>query len=240
MNDNPRVLVFSPAYNEERTVGTIVRAVMKRYPDYDMIVVDDGSTDGTRFEADAAGAQVVSLPFHTRGTAAVVTAYLIAVNRGYDFLVKIDADGQHRIEDIPRILKPVSSGNADISVGSRYLVDNPEEDSSVKIGGRVFSSYLLNKLLENVLVTDTTSGFRAWNRKSLEILLGEYFNCRRLPADSVIWLVETIVSNRKGLRIEEVPVEILPRAQGKSKSFSLKTMLLYPMRLLQILIEAST
>ena len=238
--NSAHVLVFIPAYNEEKTVGDVVRGVLKRYPDFDMIVIDDGSTDRTRVEAEDAGASVILLPFHTGGTAAVITAYLIAVNNCYDFLVKIDADGQHKVEDIQRILEPVLNGEADISVGSRYLIDNDEEDSSVKIAGRVFSSYVLNKILKNVLVTDTTSGFRAWNRKALEVLLDEYLNNRRLPNDSVLWLVETIISSRKGLKIKEVPIKILPRRYGKSKSFSLPRMILYPIRLLQILMEALT
>lgn len=238
--NSARVLVFSPAYNEEKTIGEVIRRVLKRYPDFDMIVVDDGSIDKTRIEAEAAGARVVSLPFHTGGTTAVITAYLIATSQDYDFLLKIDADGQHKVEDISRILEPILNGEADISVGSRYLMDNNEKDSSVKIAGRVFSSYVLNKILKNVLVTDTTSGFRAWNRKALEVLLDEYLNNRRLPNDSVLWLVETIISNRKGLKIKEVPIKVLPRRYGKSKSFSLPKMILYPIRLLQILMEALT
>ena len=238
--NSARVLVFSPAYNEEKTVGEVVKGVLKRYPDFDMVVIDDGSMDKTRIEAEAAGARVISLPFHTGGTTAVITAYLIATSQDYDFLVKIDADGQHKVEDISRILEPILNGEADISVGSRYLMDNNEKDSSVKIAGRVFSSYILNKLLENILVTDTTSGFRAWNRKALKVLLDEYLNNRRLPNDSVLWLVETIISNRKGLKIKEVPIKVLPRRYGKSKSFSLPKMILYPIRLLQILMEALT
>jgi len=240
MSDNRRILVFSPAYNEEETVGNVVREVMKTYPNFDMIVVDDGSEDRTRFEAEVAGANVVSLPFHTGGTTAVMLAYLVAINKGYDFLVKIDADGQHKVEDIQRILKPVLSGEADISVGSRYLTNNAEEDSSVKIAGRVFSSYVLSRFLKNSVVTDTTCGFRAWNRKALIILLDEYFNSRRLPVDSVLWLVETIISNKKCLKIKEVPIEVLPRSHSYSKSFSPSKMLLYPVRFLLTLIEAST
>ena len=226
--NSARVLVFSPAYNEEKTVGEVVRGVLKRYPDFDMIVIDDGSTDRTRVEAEAAGARVISLPFHTGGTTAVITAYLITISQDYDFLVKIDADGQHKVEDISRILEPVLNGEADVSVGSRYLMSNDEDDSSVKIAGRIFSSYVLDKMLRNVLVTDTTSGFRAWNRKALEILLDEYFNKRKLPNDSVLWLVETIICSKRGLKIKEVPIKVLPRIFGRSKSFSLPKMVLYP------------
>jgi len=240
MDEMPRVLIFSPANNEEKTVGTVVKEVKRLFPDFDFIVINDGSIDETELEAEKAGATVVTLPFHSGGTAAVITAYLIALNNGYDFLVKIDADGQHKVEDIQKILEPVLIGVADISVGSRYLTNDIENDSSLKIGGRIFSSYVLNRVLKDVPITDITSGFRSWNRRALKILLNEYLNNKRLPDDSILWLIESIISTNHGLKIKEVPIEVLPRMYGKSKSFSLLKMLMYPVRLLQTFIEAST
>jgi len=144
------------------------------------------------------------------------------------------------VEDIQKILEPVLIGVADISVGSRYLTNDIESDSSLKIGGRIFSSYVLNRVLKDVPITDITSGFRAWNKRALKILLNEYLNNKRLPDDSILWLIETIISTNHGLKIKEVPIEVLPRMYGKSKSFSYLKMLMYPVRLLQTLIEAST
>ncbi|GAG81442.1 unnamed protein product, partial [marine sediment metagenome] len=86
------------------------------------LVIDDGSIDETVSEAEKAGAIVLSLPFHMGGTCAVLTAYLVAVNNDYDFLVKIDADGQHIVEDIPIILRPVLEDEADISISSIFML----------------------------------------------------------------------------------------------------------------------
>ena len=233
------VLIFLPACNEDKTVASIVKEAKKLLPNYDVLVIDDGSTDETASESKKAGATVLSLPFNTGGTCAVLTAYLIAVNNDYDFLVKIDADGQHIVEDIPRILRPVLEDEADISIGSRYLnKDDIEEDSPLKIGGRVFSSFILNHILGDIQITDTTCGFRAWNKKSLKILLKEYFN-RNISNDSVLWLIETIISKRNNLRMQEIPIKILPRKFDKSKSFSTTKMLMYPIKLFQTFIEAA-
>lgn len=233
------VLIFLPACNEEKTVASVVKEAKKLLPNYDILVIDDGSIDETVSEAEKAGATVLSFPFHMGGTCAILTAYLVAVNNDYDFLVKIDADGQHIVEDIPRILRPVLEDEADISVGSRYLNNNDiEEDSSLKIGGRVFSSFILNHILGDVQITDTTCGFRAWNKKSLKMLLKEYLNNRNISDDSVFWLIETIISKRNNLRMQEIPIKVLPRKFDKSKSFSTFKILMYPIRLFQTFIEA--
>jgi glycosyltransferase involved in cell wall biosynthesis len=226
-----------PAYNEEMTVGQVVKKVNELYPDYDLIVIDDGSTDSTVVKAKEAGASVISLPFHAGGTIAVLTGYLVAMKKNYDFLVKIDADGQHKPEDIARLLKPLWDHEADISVGSRYLMNDKEEDSVVKIGGRVFSSYIISYVCKGANITDTTSGFRAWNKKAITALVPLYLNRNRLPDDSVLWPVETRMAISKNLRIKEIPIKVLPRLYGKSKSFSSFKMLMYPFRLMNAIIE---
>ena len=236
MNNN--ILVMIPAYNEENTIEEVVKGVSKLYPDFDILVINDGSEDETEKHAKKAGAIVITLPYHAGGTAAVLTGYLVALKYGYDYLVKIDGDGQHRPEDIERVLQPVIMGRADICVGSRYLanINEMEEDSIIKIGGRAFSSALVSALTKRK-ITDATSGLRAWNRKALHILTNVYLNERRLPDDSVFWLVETIIANEKNLKVMEVPIEVLPRKYGKSKSFSFVKMVKYPFRLVKLLIE---
>jgi glycosyltransferase involved in cell wall biosynthesis len=239
MNANDKILVMIPAYNEENTIEEVVKGVSELYPDYDIVVINDGSEDLTEERAKKAGAIVVTLPFHAGGTTAVLTGYLVALEFGYDYLVKIDGDGQHRPEDIQRVLQPVIIGEADICVGSRYLANKnavEEGDSTIKIGGRAFSSALMSTLTKR-RITDTTSGLRAWNRKALRILANVYLDERRLPDDSVLWLVETIIAKEKGLKIMEVPIEVLPRKYGKSKSYSFTKMAKYPFRLIRLLME---
>jgi hypothetical protein len=124
-------------------------------------------------------------------------------------------------------------------VGSRYLANKnavEEDDSTIKFAGRAFSSALMTILIKR-RITDTTSGLRAWNRKALRILTNVYLNERKLPDDSVLWLVETIIAKKKGLEIREVPIEVKPRKYGKSKSYSFTKMVKYPFRLITLLTE---
>lgn len=225
-----------PAHNEEKTVGDIIRSTRALYPDYEIVVIDDGSTDRTVKIAAEAGAEVVSLPFHCGGTVAVQAGYCIAAAHNFDYAIKIDADGQHKPEDISKVLFSVTSGEADIAVGSRYLKPNSSNhDSSVKDSGRVFSSTLVS-MLHKIEVTDITSGMRAWNSKAIQTLLPVYRE-RKILEDSVFWIAETILAQRKGLTMKEVPIDVLPRNHGKSKSFSPRKMLLYPFRLIATLIQ---
>lgn len=236
---NNKILVMIPAYNEENTIEEVVKGVSELYPDYHIIVINDGSEDLTEERAKKAGAIVVALPFHAGGTTAILTGYLVALEYGYDYLVKVDGDGQHRPEDIQRVLQPVITGEADICVGSRYLANKnavEEDDSIIKFAGRAFSSALMTILIKR-RITDTTSGLRAWNKKALRILTNVYLNERKLPDDSVLWLVETIIAKKKGLEIREVPIEVKPRKYGKSRSYSFTKMVKYPFRLITLLTE---
>jgi len=231
-----RVLVMIPARDEENTVGEVVTTTRTLYPDFHVLVIDDGSKDETVRRAKEAGADVISLPFRCGGSVAVQTAYLVAAMQDFDYLVKIDADGQHRPEEIPKLLAPLFENEADIAVGSRYLTLNSRNDSMVKNSGRIFSSTLVS-LIRRLKVTDITSGMRAWNRHAIQSLILMYRE-RKFVVDAVLWMFETIMASKNGLRLKEVPIEVLPRKHGKSKSFSPTKMLLYPLRLIQTLLEA--
>lgn len=235
---NNRVLIFIPAYNEEKTVSKVTQTVIELYPNYDILIINDGSTDDTEAKAKKVGANIITFPFHVGGKVVVITSYLIALKYGYHYLVKMDADGQHKAEDVQRVLQPLIEGKGDICVGSRYLINRTrvEEDLIIKIGGRAFSSSVVNYLVNEVNITDTTSGFRAWNRRALHILVNEYLNGGKLPDISIFWLYETIVAYKKGLSIKEIPIEVLPRIFGKSKSFSFIRMIKYPVNLLKLVI----
>jgi hypothetical protein len=176
------------------------------------------------------------LPFHCGGSIAIQTGYLIAARQNFDFTVKIDADGQHKPEEVPKLLNPLLEGEADITVGSRYRTrKNNRDDSAVKTGGRFFSSTLVS-LLRKMEITDVTSGMRAWNRKAINALMSQYKE-RKIVEDSVFWVAETILASKLGLRMKEVSIEVLPRMYGRSKSFSRYKMLMYPVRLITTLLE---
>ena len=133
------------------------------------------------------------------------------------------------------MLDPLVNGEADLTMGSRYLMVNGEEASMVKEGGRVFSSTLVS-MFRKMEITDVTSGMRAWSRKAVKALLSMYEE-RSFIDDSVFWVVETLLASSNGLRLKEVPIEVLPRKHGRSKSFSTAKMLLYPLRLLTTLVQ---
>jgi hypothetical protein len=235
MSLSPKVLVMIPAFNEERTVGDVVKSVKDLFPDFRVVVVDDGSEDETAKRAAQAGADVVSLPFHCGGSIAIQTGYLIAARKGFDYTVKIDADGQHKPEEVSKLLAPLMKGEADITVGSRYRTYKNKDDSAVKTGGRFFSSTLVS-MLRKMEITDVTSGMRAWNLKAIKVLITRYRE-KKVVEDSVFWVAETILASKLGLRMKEVAIEVLPRLYGKSKSFSKCDMLMYPVRLITTLIE---
>jgi len=231
----PKVLIMIPAYNEEEAVGEVVKSTRALFSKFDVVVIDDGSEDRTVEKAKEAGADVVSLPFHCGGSIAIQTGYSLAANSGYDYVVKVDGDGQHRPEDVSKLLNPLISDEADITVGSRYLNTENSDDSAVKTGGRFFSSTLVS-MLRKMEITDITSGMRAWSRKAIDVLLPVYME-RKFIEDSVFWVAETLLASKLGLRMKEVSISVLPRKCGTSKSFSKSKMLMYPLRLLTTLLQ---
>ncbi len=202
-----RVLVAIPAYREERSVGEVVSVVRKRYP-YDVLVVNDGSPDGTSRAAREAGATVLDLPCNLGIGGAIQTAYLYARDRGYHALVRIDADGQHEVEDIGRVLGPVLSGEADACVGSRFLGETEYRGSVPRILGIQHFRWLV-RLLTGYRVTDPTSGFFAINRNLIDLYSRHY------PSDYPE-VDAYILMHRAKARATEVPVRMYERTTGKS------------------------
>lgn len=233
-----KVLIMIPAYNEEETVGEVVKSTRALFSEFDVLVIDDGSDDRTVEKAKETGADIVSLPFHCGGSVVIQIGYCIAAKFGYDYLIKVDGDGQHKPEEIPKLLDPLLRNEVDIAVGSRYLTSENNDDSTVKSGGRFFSSTLVS-MLRKIEITDITSGMRAWNRKAIDALLPIYME-RKFIEDSVFWVAETLLASKLGLRMKEVSIVVLPRRHGKSKSFSKPKMLMYPLRLILTLLEEVT
>ena len=214
------VLLFIPAFNEAETVADVVRAVRAELPEANVLVVSDGSTDGTAHRAHRAGASVASLPFNLGIGAAIQTGYLYALRHGYRFCAHLDADGQHRPEDVRRLLDAVREGRCDLAIGSRYKTPSTDE----LVAGEGSSHYvptflrrmgtaLFRQMLSFVTrhrFTDTTSGLRAANRQAIELFASEYAGDYP-ELESLHSLV------RNGLTFEEIPVVMLPRAGGRSK-----------------------
>ncbi len=202
-----RVLVAIPAYGEEKSIRTIVASIRKTLS-YDVVVVNDGSPDRTSAVARAAGAITLDLPCNLGIGGALQTAYQFARDRGYDALVRIDADGQHEVLDIPLVLEPVLQGQADAAIGSRFLGEKEYRISIPRIFGIRFFRWIV-RWNTGYRVTDPTSGFFAINRRLIEFYADHY------PSDYPE-VDAYILMHRLKARAVEVPVRMYERAEGKS------------------------
>lgn len=207
------ILVFIPAYNEKESIGAVIADVQRVLPEADVMVVDDGSTDGTAQAAREAGAAVAILPFNQGLGAALQTGYLEALRNDYEICAHLDADGQHRAEDLARLVAAARDGDCDLAVGSRYLEPTEVEGAYKPSPLRSIGSSIFRRLLTwatRQQFTDTTSGLRAANRRVITRFAGTY-----APDFAELESLQRAIS--LGLRVQEYPVVMLPRAAGKSK-----------------------
>jgi glycosyltransferase involved in cell wall biosynthesis len=218
-----QTLAVVPAYDEADTIGPVIDRT-REYVD-EVVVVDDGSADETPAIARARGATVVEHVFNTGVGGAVRTGYQYAIENDYDFVVQVDADGQHDPEQIPRLLSVAE--DADMVIGSRYLNDSHEEYSVTRDAGIRFFTAVVNAL-GGTDITDVTSGFRVYRVSKLESIL---------HTSDRHWAVEqTLEAARNDFRIAEVSTEMPTREQGESQ-FSLDTFVLYPARMTDVILR---
>lgn len=203
------ITIVIPAYNEEKTILPVLQRIPERIAGYQThpVVVEDGGTDRT---SDVARGLNVPVSVHliNRGQGgALRTGFEIALAEGSDIVVTMDADGQHRPEEIERLIAPILSGEADFVLGSRFLGEYQDRGGARHLGILFFTA--LTRLLSGAKITDITNGFRAIRtEKILQLELQEdRFNAPELLMEAA----------RKGLRITEVPVTIASRASGESK-----------------------
>lgn len=204
------ILAVIPAFNEEKTIGSIVLAA-RRHVD-EVAVIDDGSTDGTVTIAELAGATVLRHAANRGYGAALRTGFEYARNNGTKVLVILDADGQHRPDLIPRVITPVLRGDADISIGSRFL--DRESGKRVPLHRR-FGIAVLTKLTNlgtraSHKVKDAQSGFRAFSRRAVNTL-----NIRETgmgASAEILW-----DADKNNLRVREVPIDVNYDLEGSTE-----------------------
>jgi glycosyltransferase involved in cell wall biosynthesis len=202
-----RVLAVVPAYNEGGAVGDVVRQLRAR-GDLDVVVVDDGSVDDTADVARAAGARVLELPYNLGIGAAVQAGFCFAKEQSYDVVVQVDGDGQHRPDEIGRLLEPIERGEADLVLGSRYVEKTAYQAPPLRRLGMLIFSGLVSRVTGQRL-RDTTSGFRASGPRVIGFLAEHY------PGDYPE--VEALVLlSRAGFRIVETPCRFRDREIGRS------------------------
>ena len=221
-----RVLVIVPARNEADSIAGVI-ADIRSGVGADIVIIDDGSGDGTGDIALAAGVEVLRMPFNVGIGGAMQTGFKFAAREGYDIAVQTDGDGQHDASFIPQLLAPLLAGRCDIVLGSRYLKDSGYRGSLGRRLGTAFFSRVLSLMLRQP-VTDATSGFRAVNRTLIEMFADDY--PRDFPE------VEALLSTHMaGLRVEEIPVRMRLRGTGRSSITSI-TSLYYMIKVLLALL----
>ncbi len=206
---SPKLMILIPALDEEGRVGSLVRELRERLGDAEVVVVDDGSTDRTADEARAAGARLLSHPFHLGYGAALQTGYKYALRRGVAFVVQMDGDGQHPPAEVEQLLERMERGDLDLVLGSRFLGRGRYRMPWLRrIGSRCFSR--ITSVLVGRRVTDPTSGFQAMNARTLRFYQQDFYPFDYPDADILIR------ADYHGLRFGEVGVVMRHSPPGKS------------------------
>jgi len=212
-----RVLVIIPAWNEAGSIAEVIAEIRGELPAYDVLVVNDGSTDETERVALAAGARVVSLPYNLGVGGAMRLGYRYADENDYDIALQIDADGQHDPRYVPKLIDALDQ--AKLVIGARFA---GEGDYQVR-GPRRWAMGLLSRVLSRMAKTtlsDTTSGFRACDRDIIR-LFAQWYPVEYL-GDTVETLVRVI---RLGHPVAQIPVAMRPRAAGMPSNSPVKAMI---------------
>ena len=210
MPKDERRLAVVPAYNEAATVGAVVGALHRDAPGWDVLVIDDGSTDDTAAVAAAAGARVVRLPFNLGIGGAVQAGFRYAREEQYDLMVQVDGDGQHVPSEIPRLLGAhAADPRLDMVCGSRFLSEDRRYPAPIsrRTGIHLFA-FLLSRIVGQ-RVSDPTSGFRLYNRRAIGLFARDY------PHDYPE-VEATVMVVKHRLQLCEVAVHMRERRAGRS------------------------
>lgn len=208
---NPRTntcLVIVPAYNEAGSIAGVVQDLRHHFAQADVLVVDDGSTDGTHKVAPV-GTTVLRLPFNLGIGGAMQAGYRYAFMHGYGVALQVDGDGQHPAEEAHKLIDALKASNADMVIGSRFLADDPNYKPPAARAAGIGVVRTVLRLLSGLQITDCTSGFRACNRRVIKAFAHWY--PEDYPEPEVILLL-----HRAGFSIRETPVTMRPRAAGRT------------------------
>ena len=199
-----RCLIIIPAFNEQDSISNVVENIIQSYPDYDYVVVNDGSVDHTGKICRANGNNLLDLPINLGLAGAFHTGLKYAYENDYEYCLQYDADGQHQAKYIDSMIEQMDKGY-DIVIGSRFL-DRKIRFTPQNIGNKFIS--LAMRIVCHKKITDSTSGMRMWNRKMMRLFVHD-LNCTPEP-DTVAYLI------KNGAKVCEVPVKMKARLAGRS------------------------
>ncbi len=216
--EKSKVLIIIPAYNEAENIVHVVKHMTEQAPQYDYLVINDGSTDHTLELCRKENFRYLDLPINMGIGGAVQAGYVYACKNDYDIAVQMDGDGQHDIAYLDRLLAPILSGEADVVIGSRFLEkEGFQSSASRRLGINILSALIL--LTTGKRIMDVTSGYRAVNKMFIRIYSEDY------PMDYPE--PEAIVAAIMHLgRVKEVPVQMRAR-EGGTSSITFKKSIYY-------------
>ena len=224
-----KILVIIPAFNEEGSVGKVVEEVKTCLPRMDMLMVNDGSTDLTSEIANAKGAVVLNLPFNLGIGGAMQAGYKYAYEKDYDIAIQVDGDGQHDPREIPKLLRALEEAKVDVVMGSRFIGDSQYKASVMRRLGSLILSKAISMIVGEKL-TDPTSGFRAANRRAIQLFSANYPQDYPEPEAMVLL-------HQCGLVMKEVPVKINQRYSGESSITKIRSVYYMVKVLLAIFVD---
>jgi glycosyltransferase involved in cell wall biosynthesis len=210
------LLIIVPAFNEEGAITGVVREIKTAVPGVPILVIDDCSSDGTRNLAYAAGAHVLPIPHHLGLGGCVQAGYKLAFELGFDYVIRVDGDGQHDAHEIPLVLAKLKSSGCQMVIGSRFAGGQGKPSSAVRGMGIQLFRWILRPILGRP-VSDPTSGFVGVNREALALF------SRSFPLEYPE-IEALVVLQRKRFRFEEVACHFRPRTTGHSSITARKSM----------------
>ena len=201
-------LIIIPAYNEAENLPKLISGIKSMLPEFDYVIINDGSTDNTRTLCEQEGMNVVTLPINSGIGVAVQTGYKYALYNDYDIAIQIDGDGQHDVSYLKEIITPLEKEEADVVIGSRFIEYQGFQSSGARRMGIKLLSFFI-WLCTGVKVKDVTSGFRAVNKRFIQVFAEDY--SKDYPEPEAI-----VTAKMYGGRIKEMPVVMKERETGRS------------------------
>jgi len=224
-------LIIIPAFNEASNIARVIGSIREHVPDADILVINDGSSDDTGRIAREQYVNVIDMPFNVGIGASVQAGLLYALRRGHSVAIQVDGDGQHPSSEIGKLTTRLEKGDSDLVIGSRFVERSGYRGSLTRRTG-IAIFWMVNAMLLRRRITDSTSGFRAFNRAAIEFLAGDYPHDFPEP-ESIVTLC------RNGFRVVEVPVEMQARQHGRS-SITLLRSVYYMMKVLLAMMIGAT
>jgi glycosyltransferase involved in cell wall biosynthesis len=223
-----RVIIVIPTHNEEDSIAAVIQELRQLVPDYDRVIVNDGSKDRTGEIVAGLGEKQLKLVHNLGYGQALQTGLKYALMHGYDIIVSMDADGQHQPKDVRRLVNALQEQDADVIIGSRFSGGNAYNTAIDRRLGQLLFSHL-TRFLVGQRIYDTSSGFKAMRASACEVIVNSAF---------MDFHIESIVKlSHSRFKIAELPITVQERRSGRSMH-SISSVFLYPLKTILLTVVA--